>query len=45
MIKDDLVYIDHILDCIRKINEYSQGLSFKEFISKRIGTGCYYQKY
>jgi uncharacterized protein with HEPN domain len=31
MIKDDLVYIDHILDCIRKINEFSNGLSLKEF--------------
>jgi uncharacterized protein with HEPN domain len=31
MIKDDLAYIDHILDCIRKINEFSNGLSMKEF--------------
>jgi len=31
MNKDDLVYIDHILDCIRKINEFSQGLSLKQF--------------
>jgi len=31
MIKDDLAYIDHILDCIRKINEFSSGLSLKEF--------------
>ena len=31
MIKDDLAYIEHILDCIRKINEFSNGLSFKEF--------------
>jgi len=31
MIKDDLAYIDHILDCIRKINEFSNGLSLKEF--------------
>jgi uncharacterized protein with HEPN domain len=31
MIKDDLAYIDHILDCIRKINEFSKGLSLKEF--------------
>jgi len=31
MFKDDLVYIDHILDCIRKINEFSHGLSLKEF--------------
>jgi uncharacterized protein with HEPN domain len=31
MIKDDLAYIDHILDCIRKINEFSKELSLKEF--------------
>lgn len=31
MIKDDLAYIEHILDCIRKINEFSSGLSLKEF--------------
>jgi uncharacterized protein with HEPN domain len=31
MIKDDLAYIDQILDCIRKINEFSNGLSLKEF--------------
>ena len=31
MIKDDLAYIDHILDCIRKIKEFSNGLSLKEF--------------
>ena len=31
MIKDDLAYIEHILDCIRKINEFSNGLSLKEF--------------
>jgi uncharacterized protein with HEPN domain len=31
MIKDDLAYIEHILDCIRKINEFSNGLTFKEF--------------
>lgn len=31
MIKDDLAYIDHILDCIRKINEFSNGLSLQEF--------------
>jgi uncharacterized protein with HEPN domain len=31
MIKDDLAYIDHILDCIRKINEFSKGMSLKEF--------------
>jgi uncharacterized protein with HEPN domain len=31
MIKSDLAYVDHILDCIRKINEFSKGLSLKEF--------------
>ena len=31
MIKSDLAYIDHILDCIRKINEFSKELSLKEF--------------
>jgi uncharacterized protein with HEPN domain len=31
MIKDDLAYIEHILDCIRKINEFSNGLSLQEF--------------
>ena len=31
MNKDDLAYIDHILDCIRKINDFSQGLSLKQF--------------
>ena len=31
MIKDDLAYIEHILDCIRKINKFSEGLSLKEF--------------
>jgi uncharacterized protein with HEPN domain len=31
MIKDGLAYIDHILDCIRKIYEFSKGLSLKDF--------------
>ena len=31
MVKDNLAYIDHILDSIRKINEFSKGLSLKEF--------------
>jgi uncharacterized protein with HEPN domain len=31
MIKDDLAYIDHTTDCIRKINEFSNGISLKEF--------------
>jgi uncharacterized protein with HEPN domain len=36
MIRDDLAYIDHILDCIRKINDFSQGLSFKEFMANEL---------
>ena len=31
MIKSDLAYIDHILDCIRKIRKFSKGLTLKEF--------------
>jgi uncharacterized protein with HEPN domain len=31
MIKSDLAYIEHILDCIRKISEFSDGLTLKEF--------------
>ena len=31
MVKDDLAYVEHILDCIRRIKEFSEGLSFKEF--------------
>jgi uncharacterized protein with HEPN domain len=31
MIKYDQLYIDHIFDCIRKIDEFSTGLSLKEF--------------
>lgn len=31
MVKNDLVYIEYILDCIRKIREYSTGLTFTEF--------------
>jgi uncharacterized protein with HEPN domain len=31
MIKSDLAYIEHILDCIRKISEFSDGLTSKEF--------------
>ena len=31
MIKGDLAYIDHIIDCIRKINEFSKGLTLTEF--------------
>jgi uncharacterized protein with HEPN domain len=31
MNKNDLAYIDHIIDCIRKIQEFSKGLTLKEF--------------
>ena len=31
MEKDYLVYIEHILDCIRKIKEFTNGLSLKDF--------------
>jgi uncharacterized protein with HEPN domain len=31
MISNDLAYIDHILDCIRKINKFSRGLSLEDF--------------
>jgi len=31
MIKEDLAYIEHILDCIRIIKEFSNGLSLREF--------------
>jgi len=31
MIKNDLAYIDNIIDCIRKIKEFSSGLTLKDF--------------
>lgn len=31
MVKDDLLYIENISDCIRKIINFSEGLSLKEF--------------
>ena len=31
MNKDDLAYIDHILDCIRKIQRFSKGHNLKSF--------------
>jgi uncharacterized protein with HEPN domain len=36
MIKDDLAYVEHILDSIRKIKEFSEGLAFKEFSSNEL---------
>lgn len=34
MIKDDLVYLNHINDAISRIEEYVHGLSYDEFIEK-----------
>ncbi len=34
--KDDLAYIEHILNCIRKIKEYSNNLSKKEFADNEL---------
>jgi uncharacterized protein with HEPN domain len=31
MIKSDLAYVDHILDCVRKINKFSKGITLSEF--------------
>jgi uncharacterized protein with HEPN domain len=31
IIKSDLAYVEHILDCIRKIKEFSANLTLKEF--------------
>ena len=36
MVNDDLAYIDHILDCIRKINEFSKGMILKDFKSNEL---------
>lgn len=36
MITDDLAYIDHILDCVRKIYEFSSGLSEEDFTSSEL---------
>jgi len=36
MNKSDLAYIDHILDCIRKINEFSNSLTLKEFVKNEL---------
>ena len=35
MEKDDIVYIDHILDAISAIEEYVKGLTFKDFIKPK----------
>lgn len=31
MSHSDTAYIEHILDCIRKINEFSKGITLKDF--------------
>jgi uncharacterized protein with HEPN domain len=36
MNKNDLAYIDHILDCIRKIQGFSKGLTLKEFLEDEL---------
>jgi len=36
MNKSDLAYIDHILDCIRKIHEFSNSLTLKEFVKNEL---------
>ena len=36
MVIDDLAYVEHILDCIRKIKEFSEGISFREFSSNEL---------
>ncbi|MDZ7633534.1 MAG: DUF86 domain-containing protein [Bacteroidales bacterium] len=36
MVKDDLAYVEHILDCIRKIKVFSEGISFREFSSNEL---------
>jgi len=34
--KDDLAYIEHILDCLRKIKEYTRNLSKDDFIENEL---------
>jgi len=36
MIRDDLVYLEHILDCLKKIQEYSLNIELKEFIQNSL---------
>ncbi len=33
MIKDDLLYIDHIRECIRKIEDFTNKMTFKDFLN------------
>jgi len=34
--KNDLAYIEHIFDCIRKIKEYTSNLSKNEFVTNEL---------
>jgi uncharacterized protein with HEPN domain len=36
MNKNDLVYIDHTLDCIRKIQKFSKAFTLKEFAGNEL---------
>ena len=36
MKKDDSIYIEHILDCLYKINKYTNGLSVGKFVKSEI---------
>jgi len=36
MKRDDSVYLNHILDSIHQIEEYTEGLNKKEFLAKRL---------
>jgi uncharacterized protein with HEPN domain len=36
MIKDDLIYIDHILDSIKKIEKYTDTLTIHEFVENEL---------
>lgn len=36
MNKNDLAYIDHILDCIRKIQKFSKNLSLEQFAENEL---------
>lgn len=36
MKKDQLIYLDHILTCINKIQDYTNGASKEEFLNKPI---------
>ena len=42
MIKDDFVYLRHIVDAANQIYEYIKDLDFKSFIKSRLIQGSYY---